>query len=126
MLRDSNGDVVFAFSEFFGKINSLQAETRALCMGLEICSAKGVMRVLVEVDSKVLWMIVTSGHAGPSSVRTIVRKIRSFNAIIHSIWHCFREANSVVDSLASFSFSIGFLRVFQSQSSLPKLSRGLV
>lgn len=120
ILWDSNGDVLFVFSKFYGNLSALLVEARALCTGLEICALMGESRVMVEVDSKVLWYILDFKALSPPSIRLIIRKIRLFDSLMHSVTHCFRGGNMVADSLASFTISTGSFVLFHLQHSLPR------
>lgn len=126
ILRDPNGDVVFAFAKYYGSTSSPQAEARALYTGLEICASKGLSQIVVETDSKLLWGILVSKSISPSSICSLIQKIRCFDPLVISVIHCFREVNMVADSLASFSIFSGSFMLFQAQQAQPKLSRALV
>ncbi|XP_071909715.1 uncharacterized protein [Coffea arabica] len=126
VLRDSKRDILFAFAEFYGEVSTLQAESRALCMRLELCVLNGVSRIMVEVDSKALWAILVSEAASPLSICAVIQKIRSLLCVVHSINHCFREGNMVADSLASLATPSSPLRAYYSLKSFPTRSKGLV
>lgn len=125
VVRDTSGNVIFVYSDFFGQLTSFQAEARALCLGLEICNRKGLRNIVAEVDSKVLWLILFAPGHGPPSVRLFVRRIRQLSLLGVTFAHCFWEANMVADSLASFSHSSLSFFLFDSLAILPKLTKGL-
>lgn len=125
VVRDANRDVIVAFPEFFGHVSAIQAEAKVLARGLQICASRGFSQVMVEIDSRPLWLILNSIAPGSILICPYIWRIRSFSGIIHSMSHCFREGNSVADSLASLSFLTRSFIEFASQSSLPKYTRAL-
>lgn len=100
------------------------AEARALALGLQLCHQLGVTGVIVELDSLVLVTVLRGGSSIPASLCSYVREIRRFSAMIVRFQHCFREANSVADSLANFGCSTARFQLFRSFSMLPRVVRG--
>ncbi|MQL74302.1 hypothetical protein Taro_006663 [Colocasia esculenta] len=61
ILRDHNGDCIFAFAANYQRTTSaLDAEARALQDGLAMCCTKGFLDIMVETDSLALTQSVTS------------------------------------------------------------------
>lgn len=54
IVRDENGDAVFAFYKEFGDKEVLEAEATALMHGLTLSKTKKIANLKVEVDSTVL------------------------------------------------------------------------
>ena len=54
VIRDSNGQLVFAFSAFLGEQTSLRAEALALLIGLRLCVGHGVVTPFVQSNSGIL------------------------------------------------------------------------
>lgn len=60
LVRDSEGDLVFAFYKEFGEVDMLTAEALSLQVGLTHCQARGVQQLTVEVDNRSLVRLVSS------------------------------------------------------------------
>ena len=52
------GCLQFAFSSFFCKGTSIQAEAKASLLGMKLCVQRGFMQVIVESDSMVVVRIL--------------------------------------------------------------------
>nr|XP_027093628.1 uncharacterized protein LOC113714028 [Coffea arabica] len=125
ILRDSNGRMIFAFSEGYTGVTSLQAEARALCTGLELCTLLDVTALLVEGDSKVVIDAVQGSCGCPASVAAILRRIDQVTVRTLSYNHIYREGNAVADSLALFGGDTKQFSLFHSIRSLPTVVRGV-
>lgn len=105
VLRDHNGDVVWAFYKEFGDISILEAETRALMFGLSIALEREAFGLLVEVDSKVLVSLVEKQSTSSWSICYLLSSIRHLLRVLQGrLSHVYRQANSVADAIASFPF----------------------
>ncbi|XP_027082294.1 uncharacterized protein [Coffea arabica] len=125
VLRDSKGWVIFVYSEPYRNVTSLQAEARALCMGLELCNLFRHGQVLVEGDSKILIDALQGYGVVPVSLLAILRHLRQLSPAISSCQHIHREGNFVADSLASLGSRSDKFCLFLSFTSLPRSVRGL-
>ncbi|MQM08604.1 hypothetical protein Taro_041461 [Colocasia esculenta] len=66
ILRNSNGDIVFAFSAAYPEVNSsIEAEALALHDGLSICCDLGILSAVVESDSLILVQIMNGKFSCP-------------------------------------------------------------
>ncbi|XP_027118651.1 uncharacterized protein [Coffea arabica] len=54
VIRDSDGQLVFAFSAFLGEQTSLRVEVLALLIGLRLCDGRGVATPFVQSNSAIL------------------------------------------------------------------------
>ena len=54
VIRDSNGKFIVAFANFFGPLDSLQAESHALLLGLQLGHQLGITHLIIESDRLVL------------------------------------------------------------------------
>lgn len=118
VLRDSTGKVIFAFYKEFGELEVLSAEASALLFGLQLCVDGGFRQVQVEVDSEVLVKLVLSQSLSKWPLcNTLIRICDLLGAIQAGLSHIFRQANAVVDCLASLS--LPGQHVFSSSSQLP-------
>lgn len=88
VIRDPNGDVMFAFAEYYGSTSFLQAEARAPCTGLEICALKGLSRsgIVVETDSKILWGTLVFVRSFGRSDVLILLLLWSYVVFVKQIW----------------------------------------
>ena len=123
ILRDSNGRLVFAFYKELGAKGVLQAEAVAVLEELQVCPAKAIREVLVEVDSAVLVSLVKSSALGGWSYCNLLRRIhQQLDQVSVSFKHIFHEANMVADRLAALQ---GYpSMVFDSLYHLPREIRG--
>ena len=124
VLRDGEGKLLFTFSTFTGSCSSIQAEARALLFGVQLCIARGHVRVHVEVDSLVLIHIVQQIVQCPWSFDMEVRSLLQLLPHVVSITHCFREANQVADILSNVGCDEGYDRTYHHLSELPTHARG--
>nr|XP_027093583.1 uncharacterized protein LOC113713984 [Coffea arabica] len=69
ILRDSNGQVLVAFSVYLGVNTSLRAEALALLMGFRVCFQQGFVQVRVQTDSLVLVGILQRRFQCPWLIR---------------------------------------------------------
>ncbi|XP_027170937.1 uncharacterized protein LOC113770618 [Coffea eugenioides] len=126
VIRDSCGRLIVAFADSFGCVDSLQAEARALLLGLQLGRQVGVSRLIVESDCLVLINCVRREWGVPAGIRPIVRAIRLGVPSSHQFCHCYREGNTVADSLAAYGAMSGTRVVFTKGSQLPTRTKGLL
>ena len=104
ILRDHAGQVIVAFSMFYGHCTSLEAKARAILEGLLTCQAHGCSQALVEMDSKVLLDVIKRKATCPWRIDHIVCQIWSVTQTgqFHFL-HGFRQvaAADVLSRLAS-------------------------
>ncbi|XP_071916306.1 uncharacterized protein [Coffea arabica] len=98
LVRNHQGEVIFAFYKEFGDVDVLAAESLSLLFGLTLCVQSGMDGFAVEVDSAVLASVQIS--------------------------HVFREANGAADKLASLN--LGSQRVFNLPQELPSAVKAIV
>ena len=125
MLRNSEGRMIFAFSESYGRVTSLQAEARALCRGLQMCGLLGYAPTIVEGDSKVLIDAIQGYGSVPKAMLPVIHHIHQVSVAGISHQHIYREGNAVADVLASYGCDSNGFSLFLSFQSLPKSLRGL-
>ena len=101
----------------------LLVKVLAVLEGLRLCATRGLLGVLVEVDSAVLVSLVKSSALGGWSYCNVLRKIRRLlGQVSGSFQHVFREANMVADKMAALQRFLN--TVFDSISLLPWDIRG--
>ncbi|MQM15219.1 hypothetical protein Taro_048160, partial [Colocasia esculenta] len=102
-VRNSQGDILLAFAFNYGFGKSLQVEVRALHDGLLLVEENGLRVSLTYSDSAIL---VRSFNSNSPPGWECQRWWQSASDLIHKhgfiISHVFREANQVVDALASY------------------------
>nr|XP_027083596.1 uncharacterized protein LOC113705890 [Coffea arabica] len=76
VIRDSCGRLIVAFADSFGCVDSLQAEARALLLGLQLGRQVGVSRLIVESNCLVLINCLRREWGVSAGIRPIVRAIR--------------------------------------------------
>lgn len=123
LIRNSKGDILFAFSHFYGTTTSIIVEARALLDGIKYLRTFFCRPVLIECDSKVLVQIINKAAHCPWTILAYVREIKSLILSEDSISHIFREANTVADLLASQACSNN-CNSFYSSSELPRNIKG--
>ncbi|XP_027072036.2 uncharacterized protein [Coffea arabica] len=123
ILRRSDGSFLGAFAAKLPLVDSLQAEAYAMLHGLQLCQQMGFSMVQVESDSQVLVRVVAGSFSIPWAVRPLIRAIRAILPLGVRLSHCFREANTVADSLAAVGVACSGHLDYPTLSSLPRLSR---
>ncbi|MQM05801.1 hypothetical protein Taro_038614 [Colocasia esculenta] len=95
ILRNSNGDIVFAYAAAYSEVNSsIEAEALALCDGLSICCDMGIHSAAVESDSLVLVQIINGKSSCPWRLLYIMHDVSIKCRLVRiSVSHVYREAN---------------------------------
>nr|XP_027124765.1 uncharacterized protein LOC113741433 [Coffea arabica] len=78
------------------------AEARALLLGLQLGRQVGVPQLIVESDCLALIKCLRKEWGVPAGIRPIVRAIWMGESSSHCFFHCYREGNTVADSLAAY------------------------
>nr|XP_027071886.1 uncharacterized protein LOC113696707 [Coffea arabica] len=101
LLRNMDGNLVFAFYKEFGESDVLMAESLSLMHDLLLCSERQAQNLLVEVDSETLVRLLLSRMVGRWPLCNVLRRIHGllFDSS-SSIRHVYREINGTTDSLA--------------------------
>ena len=126
VIRDSRGKLIIAFADSFGSLDSLQAEARALLLGLQLGYSLGISQMFVESDCLVLVNCLKGVWGVPAVIRPVVRPVRLVTSAGHQFGHCYLEGNMVADSLTTFGVECCSRSIFTSASQLPLHSRGLL
>ncbi|WMV49447.1 hypothetical protein MTR67_042832 [Solanum verrucosum] len=103
------------------------AETNAFLFGLRWCINSGHNLIITEIDSLLLRNCINNSWSTPWRIKESVEETRRL-IWIHDVIinHCFREANSVADKLASMSHFVEEVKVFTQPSTVPRQIRGLL
>ncbi|XP_071920660.1 uncharacterized protein [Coffea arabica] len=75
LLRDSNGQLLVAFSAYLGEATSLRAEVLAMLKGVQLCLGKGFLPRIVQSNSMLLIDILQRRCHCPWSVRREVKQV---------------------------------------------------
>lgn len=105
IVRDFKGDVLIAFSHFYGAANSIIAEARALLDGIYYLKLVSPQPTGIECDSKILVQAINSQACYPWTITPYVREIKALLSPRDTVTHVFREANVAADLLASHACS---------------------
>ncbi|XP_059277807.1 uncharacterized protein LOC132031987 [Lycium ferocissimum] len=127
LIRDNQGNFIFAYSFNLGQGTSNMAEASALLYGLKWCANNGINLVWGETDSLLLVKCIKREWKPPWKIAKEIQQIQNLveeNGF--NISHWFREANKPADKLASFSHSTNGIQVFNSFSVVPRSVRGLI
>lgn len=101
-VRDSQGNLLFAFFSYFGIRTSFMAELRALVTGLRLCLALGCKPGIVEMDSKIIVELLTNRSHPPWTAHPWWREAISISDRLQVRFiHTYREGNCFADSLAN-------------------------
>ncbi|KAK6123324.1 hypothetical protein DH2020_042933 [Rehmannia glutinosa] len=127
VLRDSNGNIIWAFSDFIEECpNSLYAEAAALLRGLQLLDTSCTTTLWIETDSKLLWQILSHNHLGHWKLHGLLNKIHTqLSHFEVSITHIYREGNKAADALANIGFHQQTF-VQYSSNSTPRAIQGFV
>nr|XP_027096084.1 uncharacterized protein LOC113715980 [Coffea arabica] len=121
LLRDSDGQLIFAYYKEFGELDVLLAESTSLLHGLQLCSDLAPGPLLVEVDSKSLVDLLNAGATSNWPLCNTLRRIRALlSSLSAAVSHIFREANASADALAGLRMPSELFC-----TSLPQLPRGV-
>ncbi|WVY92025.1 hypothetical protein V8G54_037539 [Vigna mungo] len=109
VIRDSQGEFLFAFSSVLRVDSAAEAELFAIKLGMEIGISMGYKNLIVESDSLTAIQLIN---------RRVIHQRHPFYALVSSImemganadyitWnHAFRVTNSVADGLAKYGLSL--------------------
>ncbi|KAH0633363.1 hypothetical protein KY284_036149 [Solanum tuberosum] len=101
IIRDHNGDLIYAFSKPLGEGTSIWAEASTLIFGIKWCVDNGFTNIMAESDSKMIVDCVNVKNTIPRKISNEVKEIRECIAISNtSVVHCYIESNRVADILA--------------------------
>ncbi|OIT40476.1 hypothetical protein A4A49_55686, partial [Nicotiana attenuata] len=103
-LRDQYGDLIMAYSTFFGSCTNNMAEARAILVGLIWCIDNGYKEVEIKSDSLILINAINNQAGTPWQIAHLLEYIREMNQEGHiKFSHCYREANCTPDFLANWN-----------------------
>ena len=101
--RDHNGSLVAGYSEHFLATSPIEAEARALVIGLNKAIVLGCDKIIVEGDNKELMMALSGSDIGVNwTIYPFIRQIRRLQRRFSTVsWFWInREANRAADAAA--------------------------
>ncbi|XP_071916199.1 uncharacterized protein [Coffea arabica] len=101
VMRDSDGQVIFGYSCFFGSLMSLHAELKAMAFGVQLCVARGLHDLYIETDSLVLVQILQGKRGCPWRLQRELEGLLRYKRYFREITNCYRETNKPADYLAN-------------------------
>ncbi|MQL74487.1 hypothetical protein Taro_006857 [Colocasia esculenta] len=124
-VRDCNGNLLFAFANFYGFGSSLVAESRSLCDGLRLALEHGFHLAEIRFDSLTLVNSISSMKVPSWKClhwwRDALSIIQTFDI---NIKHTYRQANQLPDALANVGCSSQSNVLYFSAGSLPPSCKG--
>ncbi|XP_019260136.1 PREDICTED: uncharacterized protein LOC109238156 [Nicotiana attenuata] len=94
IVRDSNGDFIFAFSIPIQANSSSKTEVIAVRFGVEWCTQHGYSNIHVEIDSLIVTNILIKQSFNNLKLQHIIKGTTTMlDNTVSCIFHCLREAN---------------------------------
>ncbi|XP_057815560.2 uncharacterized protein LOC131029183 [Cryptomeria japonica] len=103
IIRDHNGDCVWAISRKIGSDTNNEVEMEAITMGLQLCRAKGIGNIDIEGDSQLCIQAAIKKEIHNWNLKGWLQKIGELLNELkeYSLSHVYREANIFADRLAN-------------------------
>lgn len=119
MVRDVNGQFVYAYANFFGMGTNMLAEIHYLRDGLALCQELGLDSVEIETDSLVSVQVLSQTFSYPWRYEYELRKCRRL--LRHfDLRHVYRKQNQVADRLATSAHQTRASTIYYTLSQLPR------
>ncbi|WMV35109.1 hypothetical protein MTR67_028494, partial [Solanum verrucosum] len=125
IIRDSQGNMMIAYSLGLDQGTSNMVEACALLYGLKWCVSGGYDRVWGETNSLLLVKCINGEWRTPWRLDKLIQEAQQI-VESHGFIICFRKANKSVDILAFKSYSVDAIHDFNSFSDLSREVRGLI
>ncbi|XP_015160979.1 uncharacterized protein [Solanum tuberosum] len=126
ILRDHQGNMIYAFSIPLGIGSNNLAETLAAQQGIYWCVQHGFKKIILEIDSKLLNNWISYKSKPPwqiqQHIRELIRLARQLE--FFECRHIFKEANSTTDFLAKGSHNSDIIRQYYTHHQLPTVAKG--
>ena len=103
LIRDENGNWVVGLARRIGIANSFMAELCALCDGLLLCLQFNIQAIIIKLNARAIVDAFNHQSNSNTIIFSIMDDCRQLVTQIpqSSFGHVFREANRIVDCLAS-------------------------
>ncbi|XP_055800361.1 uncharacterized protein LOC129869765 [Solanum dulcamara] len=125
LLRNNQGDLLFAFSTPFGEGTNNQSEILAAIFGLTWCLQLGYTKVILEVDSELVIRWIKHLAQQPWTVKAQLQQLQdiSHHFQVFKCSHTYREANFTADALSKHSHKCTTPHIYLTKQELPKEAR---
>lgn len=125
ILRNSQGDIIFAFAAPVGEGTNNQSEVQAAVFGLIWCIQLGYRRVVLGVDSELLMKWIKHSLKPPWSVKHHLDKLHSFitQFKVFKCIHTYTKANFTPNMLSKHSHKCSSPQLYFSKDQLPREAR---
>ncbi|OIT31712.1 hypothetical protein A4A49_20252 [Nicotiana attenuata] len=125
IVRRGNGDMVMAYANPIQFLTNKFSELQAALFGIIWCCEQQFNKLTVELDSLLVVQMI-QGKAKPpcrlhNDLTTIKEKISHRDI---EVCHCFREGNTVADSLAKHATAIMKDKIYMQENDLPCETKG--
>ena len=126
IIRNHRGEMIKAFSNYYGVCTNMVAEFRALEEGLFLAIELGLelSELVVESDSKVLVEMLKKSKCDQWQLLMHWKEVLGLVDQTLFIQHQFREANSIADSLANEGINTLTFHRYEKREDLPTKARG--
>ncbi|KAK4717973.1 hypothetical protein R3W88_016311 [Solanum pinnatisectum] len=126
ILRDDQGDIIYAFAIPLGEGTNNQAEVQAASYGLNWCIQHGYTNIILEVDSELLIKWLKQNSSPPWRIQRFVQELQTLvnHCEFLQCVHTYREANSTADFLSKQSHRQDIIQHYYTCNQLPNVARG--
>ena len=126
ILRDHQGKLIYAFAIPLGFGTNNFAEIQAALHGLQWCQQHGFKKIILEVDSELLYKWISNKSVVPWRCLHYIQQIQNINnkMEIFQCKHIYREANGTADLLAKWSHSMDIIQQFYTSQQLEGAIKG--
>ncbi|XP_019252901.1 PREDICTED: uncharacterized protein LOC109231716 [Nicotiana attenuata] len=126
IVRNSNGDLIMAFSVNVQSNSNNMTEALAAEFGVKWCSHHGFTNFVLELGSLIVENMLTKKEANNLKIKQIVDNIiNSINDANVCVQHCLREGNQVADCLAKLVATSNQAKIFQNFQQLPNKAKSV-
>lgn len=118
VVRDTNGDVVFAFADSLNPGEILAAELEGIFKGIQLCRDRNLWNIILETDSEMAYNLISNQHSKPGKYTYMVRRIWRL-LDIQDLKLTFRQGNMVADGVAKLAHIFNQLVEWRDLGDLP-------
>ncbi|KAK6115002.1 hypothetical protein DH2020_007271 [Rehmannia glutinosa] len=104
VIRDTQATIIAGFSTFIDVASNVQAELRAILLGLELCQSLHLENIWIETDSLTSIQLLANPPPFSWVFQDVVLRIQWLMSQLRvKISHIYREGNAVADFLANMA-----------------------
>lgn len=123
VIRNHQGDLIAAFSAYYGAGTNNSAELLALKEGMHLCKALHLSPILIESDSTMVVAAIRTAKIDNWRLRYIFRECLTLYTSDLEIVHGYRQKNMVADRLADVAYKHRRYLEFYRDMDLPSTVR---